>query len=83
MVNSRLVNAARLACLLSALFQLSLVSAVARVEDVSTPLVSICVIQGNGEVSPRQGDYLRVQGVVFADLDDTSKSAKTTPCTRM
>jgi predicted extracellular nuclease len=71
MVNSRLVNAARLACLLSALFQLSLVSALAR--DISTPLVSICVIQGNGEVSPRQGDYLRVQGVVFADLDDTSK----------
>lgn len=39
----------------------------------AAPLVSICAIQGSGETSPREGDYLRAQGVVYADLDDTSK----------
>jgi predicted extracellular nuclease len=37
------------------------------------PLVPICEIQGHGFTSPFVGQTLRVRGVVFADLDETSK----------
>ncbi|MEJ2304598.1 MAG: hypothetical protein P8Y14_23985 [Anaerolineales bacterium] len=37
------------------------------------PLVPICEIQGRGSYSPFAGQTLRIRGVVFADLDETSK----------
>lgn len=37
------------------------------------PLVPICAIQGRGTVSPYLGRNVRVHGLVFADLDETSR----------
>jgi predicted extracellular nuclease len=37
------------------------------------PLVPICEIQGSAFTSPFVGQTVRVRGVVFADLDETSK----------
>lgn len=35
-------------------------------------ITSICRVQGERATSPREGEYVTVQGVVFADLDQTS-----------
>jgi predicted extracellular nuclease len=46
----------------------------ARIRDQDLgPLVPICKIQGRGSYSPFAGQTLRIRGVVFADLDETSK----------
>jgi len=39
----------------------------------SISFVAICHIQGAGFVSPREGRTVRTQGIVHADLDDTSR----------
>jgi predicted extracellular nuclease len=40
--------------------------------EESLPLVKICTLQGDGFVSPFVGQAVRTQGVVYADLDQTS-----------
>lgn len=41
--------------------------------DRTRQIVSICAIQGKGYSSPYKGQIVRVQGVVYADLDETSR----------
>ncbi len=54
---------------------LLLVAAVLSNPSLSRPasLTPICQIQGSGEITPFSGDIIITQGVVFADLDQTSK----------
>ena len=40
----------------------------------SPPLIPICTLQGIGFYSPYAGQPVRTQGVVYADLDETSKN---------
>jgi predicted extracellular nuclease len=42
-------------------------------DPFAPPLRTICEVQGRGSSSPFNGSMVRVQGVVFADLDETSK----------
>ncbi|MFQ5616771.1 MAG: endonuclease/exonuclease/phosphatase family protein [Anaerolineales bacterium] len=51
----------------------SIPTRIARLFSPTTPITSICQIQGNGDTTPYESQFVRTEGVVVVDFDDESE----------